>query len=668
MTTTIRRLLIANRGEIAVRIARTCRAMGITSIAVFSDADADALHVREADEAMRIGPAASADSYLSIPRLLEACRATGADAVHPGYGFLSENPRFAEACEAAGITFIGPSSQAMEQMGSKSASKALAEAAGVPVVPGYYGDDQSDATLIAHARTLGVPLLLKASAGGGGRGMRLVTDLNDLEPALADARSEATRAFGDDRMLIERYVTRPRHIEIQVLGDTHGHVVHLGERECSVQRRHQKVLEESPSTFVSEALRQQMGADAVRLAEQIGYVGAGTVEFVVGEDGRYYFLEMNTRLQVEHPVTEAVTGVDLVRAQIEVAEGRPLPWRQDQIVLTGAAIEARLYAEDPANGFLPASGTIARWVWDPSQGVRMDAGVASGSEVSVHYDPMLAKVISHGPTRADATRQLVRALRAFDAAGITTNRRFLIDVLSTDAWAQGATTTALLQDLYPNGWSPVEDPALDVDAALACAVWDFDRRMRGREHVPFVPGGFRNNRGAPLRQEFQNAHGYQTVLYTPQDREFRPGAGTWLLSAERRVHYRCDDARVQLTDDSGWSRSWEIASWAQGEVRAFVAASPRGTVVWTEAPRFPVPEDDVVEGGCVAPMNGTVLRVLVNEGDAVTGGQTLLVLEAMKMEHRVSAQNDGTVRHLSVAEGDLVDAGTVLAVVESDDE
>lgn len=666
MTTTIRRLLIANRGEIAVRILRACRAMGITTIAVYSDADADALHVREADEAIRIGPAPSADSYLSIDRIVEACRATDADAVHPGYGFLSENPLFAAACAEAGITFVGPTARAMEQMGSKSAAKALAEAAGVPVVPGYYGDDQSDAVLLEQARTLGVPLLLKASAGGGGRGMRLVTDLRELEGALTDARSEAKRAFGDDRMLIERYVTRPRHIEIQLLGDTHGTVLHLGERECSVQRRHQKVLEESPSTFVTPSMRARMGADAVRLAQAIGYVGAGTVEFVVAEDGTYYFLEMNTRLQVEHPVTEAVTGIDLVRAQIVVAEGRPLPWTQDQIVLTGAAIEARIYAEDPANGFLPASGTIRRWIWDPTIGVRMDAGVGSGSEVSVHYDPMLAKVISHGQTREDATRLLVRALQAFDAAGVITNRRFLIDVLSTDAWATGATTTAVLDDLYPTGWSPTEDAALESDAALACAVWSFDQRMRAREHLPSLVGAFRNNRIAPQRQAFLHPGGTAEVLYTPVDRAFTAGEGTWLLPTGARIRYRCDEDSVQVTGGDGRSRTWTIAVWRAGEEREYAASSPRGTIVFKEEPRFPLPVEEQLAGGCIAPMNGTVLRVMVKEGDAVVGGQTLLVLEAMKMEHRVSAQNDGTVRQLTVAEGDLVDAGTVLVVVDDD--
>ena len=407
----IRKLLIANRGEIARRVMRTCRALGVRTVAVFSDADADAPHVAEADEAVRIGPPPSLESYLSIDRLLAAAAATGADAVHPGYGFLAENADFAERCAAAGLAFVGPPPDAIRRMGSKVGAREIMAAAGVPMVPGVSGAGLDDAALRAAAEGIGFPLLIKASAGGGGKGMRLVREPAALVESLAAARREAQRAFGDDTLLVERYFDAPRHIEVQIFGDAHGHVVHLFERECSIQRRFQKVIEEAPSPVVDAGLRDRLGAAAVAAGRAIGYVGAGTVEFIVDQRGEFYFLEVNTRLQVEHPVTEAITGLDLVELQLRVAEGAPLPAALDTLAIAGHAIEARLYAEAPARDFLPATGRLVLWQPPALPGVRWDSGVEAGSEVSVHYDPLLAKVIAHGPTRAVAADRLAAALR-----------------------------------------------------------------------------------------------------------------------------------------------------------------------------------------------------------------------------------------------------------------
>src|SRR5882672_2692718 len=410
------KILVANRGEIARRVFRTVRAMGIASVAVYSDADAEAPHVAEADEAVRLGPAPSRESYLAIDRILAAAAQVGADAIHPGYGFLSENAEFAARCAERGIVFIGPPVDAIRRMGSKIEAKAIMAAAGVPVVPGTVGTGLSDAALTAEAKTIGTPLLIKASAGGGGKGMRIVRDLVDLPEALAAARREATNAFGDDTLLLERYFAAPRHVEIQIFGDTQGTVVHCFERECSIQRRYQKIIEEAPSPAVDAQLRARMGAAAVAAGKAIGYVGAGTVEFILDAAGEFYFLEVNTRLQVEHPVTEMVTGLDLVRWQILVAAGEPLPLSQDALAISGHAIEARLYAEDPANDFLPSTGRVA--IWEPVElpGVRYDSGVATGTVVGVHYDPLLAKIIAHGATRAEATARLVAALRRLGVA------------------------------------------------------------------------------------------------------------------------------------------------------------------------------------------------------------------------------------------------------------
>jgi len=470
----IRRLLVANRGEIAVRIMRACDELGIETVAVYSDADKDALHVRAARHAYRLGPATAAESYLSIARLLEAARETGADAIHPGYGFLAENAAFARACREAGLIFVGPPPEAIAAMGSKIAARQTMQAAGVPVVPGETPTDQSDAALIAAAHRAGFPMLVKASAGGGGKGMRVVRDESELATAIAGARHEATSAFGDGTLYVERLVERPRHVEIQIMADAHGHAVHLFERDCSTQRRHQKVIEESPSPALTPSLRKEMGDAAVKAALAVGYQNAGTVEFLLegtGEEARFYFLEMNTRLQVEHPVTEAVTGVDLVKAQLAVAAGEPLPWSQDELHQRGHAIECRIYAEDPAHDFLPQAGRIVGYYPPVRPGVRIDSGVEAGSEVTVHYDPMVAKLVAHAESRDAAIARARAALAEFDVLGLVTNIPFLLRVLDSEAFRRGQLHTGFLDG---EGSDLCASPALPA-AALAAAVVRHER-------------------------------------------------------------------------------------------------------------------------------------------------------------------------------------------------
>ena len=465
-----RRLLIANRGDIAVRIARTCHELGITAIAVYSTADRNALHVRLADEAYPVGAAEASDSYLNVAHLLAAAHEAGADAVHPGYGFLSENADFARAVQAAGLLWIGPSPEAMEAMGNKARAKALVAQAGVAVVPGYQGDDQSFERMQAEAERIGLPVLIKAAAGGGGRGMREVRSLADLEPALTSARREAEQAFGDDRLLLERLIERPRHIEVQVFGDRQGRVIHLGERECSIQRRYQKVVEESPSPFVDEAMRAAMGAAAVAVTRAVGYSGAGTVEFVVDSAGRFYFLEMNTRIQVEHPVTEEVTGLDLVAWQLRIAAGQPLPLRQNEVRLSGHAIECRLYAESPGEGYVPSAGRLTRWRLPHLSGLRVEAGYAEGDEVSVHYDAMLAKVIARGRSRVEARAVMQAALAQTEVEGVATNLALLRAIVAQPAFAAGDLQTGFIEEQGLLAQvSATESAASAAVAALALA-------------------------------------------------------------------------------------------------------------------------------------------------------------------------------------------------------
>ncbi|WP_199563928.1 MULTISPECIES: ATP-binding protein [unclassified Streptomyces] len=682
-------VLVANRGEIAVRVIRTLRELGVRSVAVFSDADADARHVREADTAVRIGPAPASASYLSADRLLEAARRTGAQAVHPGYGFLAENAAFARACTEAGLAFIGPPAAAISLMGDKIRAKETVAAAGVPVVPGSSGSGLSDEALAGAAAGIGMPVLLKPSAGGGGKGMRLVRDAALLADEIAAARREARASFGDDTLLVERWIDRPRHIEIQVLADAHGNVVHLGERECSLQRRHQKIIEEAPSVLLDEATRAAMGEAAVQAARSCGYVGAGTVEFIVpGNDpSSYYFMEMNTRLQVEHPVTELVTGLDLVEWQLRVAAGEPLPYGQDDITLTGHAVEARVCAEDPARGFLPSGGTVLALHEPQGGGVRTDSGLGEGGEVGSLYDPMLSKVIAYGPDRATALRRLRVALADTVVLGVPTNAGFLRRLLAHPAVVAGELDTGLVErevdGLVPEG---VPEEVYAAAALLrrhsrAAAA----RPAAGAWADPFSAGNGWRLGGTPAR----TVRDFRIPGHDPVQVSLRPcGGGDTELTfghvgegptppapesgacgplgplpgtAEKARTLSVGDGRIAL----------ELA----GVTHVFAyAVSPEGHWLGRDGDSWHVRDHDPVEASLTgaarsgadtlaAPMPGTVTVVKVAVGDEVVAGQSLLVVEAMKMEHVISAPHAGTVTALDVTAGTAVAMDQVLAVV-----
>lgn len=648
------KILIANRGEIACRVIRTARDMGYRTVAVHSDADADALHVRMADEAVRIGPPPVRDSYLNIEALLAAASATGADAVHPGYGFLSENADFARACEGAGLVFIGPGADAIHAMGNKAAAKRLMIEAGVPCVPGYEGADQSDATLTAQAERIGFPLMVKAAAGGGGRGMRLVARPEDVAKSIATARSEATNAFGSGELILERAIVDARHVEVQVFGDTHGNVIHLGERDCSVQRRHQKVLEEAPSPAVDEDLRARMGAAAVAAAKAVNYHGAGTVEFLLGADKQFYFLEMNTRLQVEHPVTEMVTGLDLVEWQLRVAAGEPLPLRQDQVRLTGHSIEARLYAEDPSRNFLPQSGGIVAFEPASRKGLRTDRGVASGWTVSPFYDPMLAKVIAYGATRDEARRRLVAGLEDTLLLGLNDNRGFLIAALQHPVFASGEATTGFIPQHFPPG-SEALKRASPSPRVLALAAALFARRGVGASALVAHWDSTGPSR-APLRLTIGDAH--------------------------IRVHVTASGGGFRVAfDDTGeevevaiLGRESDTIRFVAGGVQssAFVVESGGALHVAAGGGSFTIRETslDTARAGAkdaaskmLAPMNGRIVAVLAKAGDNVAKGQRVVILEAMKMQHEITSPRDGALASVDVSEGDQVATRQLLAAL-----
>ncbi|MFN8204210.1 MAG: biotin carboxylase N-terminal domain-containing protein [Solirubrobacteraceae bacterium] len=631
------RVLVANRGEIAVRVMRTLRRLGVESVAVYSDADAGAPHVRAADVAVRLGPAPAAQSYLDVERVIEAARRTRAEAIHPGYGFLSERPALPRACAAAEIAFVGPGAEAMALLGDKVAAKEVAQRAGVPIVPGLHRARLSDEEIRAWAAGQELPLMLKAAAGGGGRGMRIVRSLDDLEEALGAARREAMGAFGDDRLLVERYVERPRHIEVQVIADAHGTVLHLGERECSLQRRHQKVIEEAPSPVVDAALRARMGAAAVALASSAGYVNAGTVELIAARDdpSSFYFLEMNARLQVEHPVTEAVCGLDLVELQLRVAAGEPLALVQDDVRLDGHAIEARVYAEDPAAGFLPSTGRIAGYR-EPA-GVRVDSGVAAGSVVGADYDPMLAKVIAHAPDRATALARLEHALGDMIVAGPTTNTAWLRALLRRPEVRAGELDTGLIERLGDAVAPP--PPAGDLPAVALAALSGAPRSDDPWEaRDGWRPGGARFAAHALLA----GPDGPVMATLTPQAADrIVPADGALLVrdedGATRPVDVVRDGDGVWLVDDgvpSFWAPATDSAAQHHGS------------------------------GSLEAPMPGVVLDVRAQLGAGVEEGDVLVVLESMKMELSVAAPAAGTVAELHVQKGDPVTRGQVMVVVE----
>jgi propionyl-CoA carboxylase alpha chain len=641
-------LLVANRGEIARRVFRTAHAMGLATVAVFSDADAASPFVREADQAVRLPGDSAAETYLRGDLIIAAALLTGADAIHPGYEFLSENAGFARAVVAAGLTWVGAPPDAIDAMGSKLEAKRLMRAAGVPTLPWAVDVD--------GAAEVGYPLLVKASAGGGGRGMRLVRNADELSEAVESARREAAGAFGDATVFLERYLETPRHVEVQIFADSHGNVVSLFERECSIQRRHQKIVEESPSPAVDAELRTAMGSAAVAAARAVGYTGAGTVEFVLAPDRSYFFLEMNTRLQVEHAVTELVTGLDLVRLQLLVADGLPLPAEALAPTISGHAIEVRLYAEDAENGFLPATGELRGF--DIPAGVRVDSGVEVGSVVSPYYDAMIAKVIAHAPTRAEAAATLAAALRRSRLHGVTTNRDLLVRILGEPEFVAGTTDTAYLDRHDPAELGAPLLPATDASAHAAVAVMAL--QAFGRELAPVdggLPSGWRNNPSQPQRVKLTSRGESHVVEYAFH----RDGVDVQVNSQSldlvmHSAAYHVIDATI-----GGIRRRYYVV--IPADLSVIDVDSALGSSSYVVVPRFPDPSEAVAAGSLVAPMPGTVVRVLVEAGATVTKGQPLIVLEAMKMEHTVTSPADGVVADVRLAPGQQVDAGAVLAVV-----
>jgi geranyl-CoA carboxylase alpha subunit len=648
----LKKLLIANRGEIAVRVIRTAQALGYRTVAVYSEADANAMHTELADEAVCIGPAQVAASYLNADAILDAARKTGADCIHPGYGFLSENSDFSNAVKEAGIVFVGPPASAIELMGSKRRSKIAMQKAGVPVVPGYEGDNASDEELIAAAADIGYPLMIKASAGGGGRGMRLVEKEQDLADNIKRARSESKQAFGDDELILEKAVIEPRHVEIQVFADTHGNAVYLGERDCSVQRRHQKVVEEAPSPFVTPELRAAMGEAAVKAALACNYEGAGTVEFLVDKDRNFYFLEMNTRLQVEHPVTELITGQDLVAWQMTVAEGAPLPLAQNDIELNGHAIEVRLYAEDPSSGFTPQTGPLHTFQPAEGEGLRFDTGVRSGDDVTPHYDPMLAKVIAWGKNRDEARRRLIRALEDTTVFGVTTNRYFLSRIIGDDTFGAGEATTAFLQQAFS------DDPSLQPqkltlrEFALAACV--LDQSASGQQAWSNAPAT-----RTPIKLESGDTTVELLVSRTGNHLTFTAEGDTceFIVESQRHgllciidngVRQRC---QYQLRGDSLYLQA-SGQSWAVRDMTHQPAAGANGAG----------------SGRIQASMDGAIIEVLAEAGQSVQQGDTLVILEAMKMEHPVKADRDGVVGNVLTQKGDQVKRSQLLVEITTEEE
>ncbi len=655
---TFKKILIANRGEIARRIMRTCRAMGIATVAVCSDPDRDAPFVREADEVVPLGGTRPAESYLRGEAIITAAQRAGADAIHPGYGFLSENAGFARDCEVAGITFIGPSAKVIAAMGSKIEAKRRMEKAKVPLLPTIEVREQSAADVLKQVEKLGWPVLIKASAGGGGRGMRIARGPDGFAALLDAARQESLGAFGDGTLFVEQYVEGARHVEIQIFGDSHGNVLHLFERECSIQRRHQKVIEESPSVALDHELRTAMAAAAVRGAEEIDYVGAGTFEFLLTPDRKFYFLEVNTRLQVEHPVTELLTGLDLVRLQILVAAGEPLPPEAHQAAMTGHAIEARLCAEDPQHDYRPAAGTLHRFRIPTDTGVRVDSALDDSGFVSPYYDSMLAKVIVHAPTRAEAAKRLSRVLRAAQIHGLRTNRELLVRTLEHPAFLAGETDTGFLERHGPVSLgAPLGDAACEIVHAAAAALAAQAERRATAAVLRSAPSGWRNNPSQPQRVVFLSASGELAVEYA-----FTRSGLTLRVNGEDLTAACCVEAMSQSVrlEVDGIERTFAV----QRVEETYYVDSPMGCSTLTELPRFPLPEDAAAAGSLVAPLPGVVNELRVALGAMVEAGDVLLVIDSMKMLHEISAPASGVVVELRVEAGNQVDAGTILVVIE----
>lgn len=655
-------ILVANRGEIACRVIRTAKAQGYRTVAVYSDADAKAPHVQMADTAVHLGPSPVNESYLVQEKILAAAKANGAEAIHPGYGFLSENAEFAKACEDAGLVFIGPSPDAIYLMGNKAEAKRRMIAAGVPCVPGYEGEDQSDATLLSEGAKITLPLMVKAAAGGGGRGMRTVHKSSELSNAIKLARAEASSAFGSGELILEKAIMRPRHVEIQVFGDSHGTIVHLGERDCSVQRRHQKVIEEAPCPVMTDALRDEMGAAAIAAAQSIGYRGAGTVEFLLDEYGTFYFLEMNTRLQVEHPVTELITGLDLVALQLQVAQGEPLGFTQDEVTLSGHAIEVRLYTEDPAQDFLPTSGPVDLWSPPTGVGVRVDSGICSGQAVSPFYDPMVAKIIASGPNREIARLRLIEALQNTVLFGTRHNRDFLVACLEKDCFAAGRATTAFIPEEFSEG--EIADPQPTFTDSAVAAVLE-------------------------LTLQHKTLHG-NSILVAPQLRDW--ASASPLVSRKRYIHgeqvhdlsvtplgngrYRVfdtDNAAVielltVLEDTAQASIDGEqhlIRHFSPDESKLYLSINGRAATYCDQIRLAGAQDDAAGSGRIIAPMHGLLLEVRVKAGDRVESGQTLAILEAMKMHYEITADAAGEVIEVLAVAGQQVAVDDLLIDIDT---
>ena len=655
-------ILVANRGEIAVRVMRTAKSLGYRTIAVYSEADAGALHVRTADEAVLIGPAPAQQSYLDSAKILAAAKDTGAEAIHPGYGFLSENAEFARACEAAGIVFIGPTPEAIDLMGNKAAAKRRMIAAEVPCVPGYEDADQSDDVLIKAASEIGFPIMVKAAAGGGGRGMRLVHEEKNLVSALNSARSEALNAFGSDELILEKAIIEPRHVEVQVFADTHGNVIHLGERDCSVQRRHQKVVEEAPCPVMTPDLREKMGRAAVEAARSINYRGAGTVEFLLDASGSFYFLEMNTRLQVEHPVTELVTGLDLVSLQIQVAEGAPLGLDQSDITLNGHAIEVRLYAEDTTQDFLPCTGRIDAWEPATGDGIRFDSGIDAGQEISPFYDPMIAKVISYGDSREAARYRLIEALKGSVIFGLTTNRGFLIDILAEEKFAKGEATTAFIGELFDDERLAAKSPDTAEMAMAAVLLYQVERD-RARAAAIYANDQLMDWSSGGLlltRYVFASGDVEKDVTVSPlRDGSYEVMVDDKALKVE--VMGRSKN-RAQLTVD-GKRKRLHYNTLAVGVVEL---TDDGRTLRFVNTIAFPLSAAGAAGSGHVtAPMHGTLLEVFVKPGDTVEVGTRLAVLEAMKMQHDILAEVTGIVEEVVAVAATQVSVGDLLFEIKT---
>lgn len=653
----IKKILIANRGEIAARIMRTCQEMFIKTVAVYSDADQDLPFVALADEAVNIGGLQASESYLDQDKIIEAVQLTGADAIHPGYGFLAENASFAQRCSEEGVIFIGPSAEAIEVMGSKIRAKQIMQEHGVPVIPGYDGDDQSLVRLIAEANKIPFPILIKASAGGGGKGMRVVRDSSQLEEAIIGAKREALASFGDDTVLIEKYFDSVRHIEFQIFGDNHGNAIHLFERECSIQRRHQKIIEETPSPFMDDELRNRMGEASVKAAKAIQYSGAGTVEFIVDEDKNFYFLEVNTRLQVEHPVTEAITGLDLVELQIDVAQGNELPFDHNELGTEGHAIQCRIYAEDPNNNFLPSTGKLQLWQTPQISDLRIDAALETGNEVGIFYDPMIAKVIVHGFDRAEAIDKMEYALNQLVALGLTTNQTFLHHIIQEPDFIAGQFDTQYI-DQHPQlitGTTPTEQ--VIHEAAIATLLMRWQARQEKRNVLRLVPSGWRNNfYQFQFEQYVINGADAIKVAYQALDNQF------FTIKIEEKTY------TVQLKTVTANKVSFVCNKKRQTFVVAiadklvYVKNGAYNLTIQVQD-RLPEPEKEVIKGAYISPMPGEIIKVLVEMGQAVKTGDALLVINSMKMENTIYANEDGTVEEVFVSEKAFIEADSLLVKI-----